>query len=160
MRCSAIRSTDSSRGGTVYGSYASQNVGLIKVETLPTSAFPVADVGDVLSGTTAGPLDYDSFGGYGIQATTLGAPTDNTVVAADQTYAKLIAALQAAAGPTYAYRQINPVDDQGGGEPGGNITTRVVASPAATSASASSATRHGPASPTARAAPPPPPPRS
>ncbi|MFE5915162.1 hypothetical protein ACFQ6B_39640 [Streptomyces wedmorensis] len=129
MRCSAIRSTGSSRGGTVYGSYASQNVGLIKVKTLPTSAFPVADVGDVLSGTTAGPLDYDSFGGYRIQATTLGAPTDNTVVAADQTYAKLIAAIQAGDCPTYAYRQINPVDDQDGGDPGGNIRVGFLCNP-------------------------------
>ena len=33
----------------------------------------------------------------------------------------LIAAIQAAGGPTYEFRQINPVDDQDGGEPGGNI---------------------------------------
>ena len=33
----------------------------------------------------------------------------------------LIAAIQAAGGPTYQYRQIDPVDDQDGGEPGGNI---------------------------------------
>jgi len=33
----------------------------------------------------------------------------------------LIAAIQAAGGPTYEYRQIDPVDDQDGGEPGGNI---------------------------------------
>ncbi|MEU1226535.1 endonuclease/exonuclease/phosphatase family protein [Streptomyces sp. NPDC005828] len=183
------------RGGTVYGSYASQNVGRVKVESLLTSAFPVADVGNVLGGTTAGPLDYDNFGGYGIQATTLGtltdnalAPettraqtagelavatynvenldptdpqakfdrlaagivgnlsspdivaleevqdnngaTDNGVVAADQTYAKLIAAVSAAGGPAYQYRQINPVDDQDGGEPGGNIRVGFLFNPA------------------------------
>ncbi|AJF68428.1 endonuclease/exonuclease/phosphatase family protein [Streptomyces vietnamensis] len=183
------------RGGTVYGSYASQNVGRVKVESLLTSAFPVADVGDVLSGTTAGPLDYDNFGGYGIQATTLGTLTDNAlapettraqtagelavatynvenldptdpqskfdrlaagivrnlaspdvvaleevqdnngatddgVVAADQTYAKLIAAITAAGGPAYQYRQINPVDDQDGGEPGGNIRVGFLYNPA------------------------------
>ena len=33
----------------------------------------------------------------------------------------LIAAIQAAGGPTYQFRQIDPVDDQDGGEPGGNI---------------------------------------
>ena len=33
----------------------------------------------------------------------------------------LIAAIQAAGGPTYQYRQIDPVDDQDGGAPGGNI---------------------------------------
>ncbi|WP_426404644.1 endonuclease/exonuclease/phosphatase family protein [Streptomyces sp. R-07] len=183
------------RGGTVYGSYASQNAGRVKIESLLTSAFPVADVGDVLSGTTAGPLDYDDFGGYGIQATTLGtltdnalAPettraqaagelavatynvenldptdpqakfdrlaagivgnlaspdivaleevqdnngaTDNGVVAADQTYAKLIAAVSAAGGPAYQYRQINPVNDQDGGEPGGNIRVGFLYNPA------------------------------
>ena len=30
-------------------------------------------------------------------------------------------AIQAAGGPTYQYRQIDPVNDQDGGEPGGNI---------------------------------------
>ena len=34
---------------------------------------------------------------------------------------RLIAAIQAAGGPTYEYRQINPVAHQDGGEPGGNI---------------------------------------
>ena len=34
---------------------------------------------------------------------------------------RLVAAIQAAGGPTYAYRQINPVAHQDGGEPGGNI---------------------------------------
>jgi hypothetical protein len=33
----------------------------------------------------------------------------------------LIAAISAAGGPAYQYRQIDPVDDQDGGEPGGNI---------------------------------------
>ncbi len=47
--------------------------------------------------------------------------TDDGVVAADQTLAKLIGAIQAAGGPTYDYREIDPVNDQDGGEPGGNI---------------------------------------
>ena len=34
--------------------------------------FPLADVGDRLAGTTEGPLDYTRFGGYVLQATTLG----------------------------------------------------------------------------------------
>src|SRR5262249_37413072 len=33
----------------------------------------------------------------------------------------LIAAIQAAGGPAYDWRQINPVNKQDGGEPGGNI---------------------------------------
>jgi predicted extracellular nuclease len=48
-------------------------------------------------------------------------PTDNGVVTADTTFGKLIAAVQAAGGPTYDFRQIDPVNDQDGGEPGGNI---------------------------------------
>jgi predicted extracellular nuclease len=183
------------RGGTVYGSYASQNSGRIKVMSLLASVFPQADVGDVLTGSTVGPLDYDQFGGYLIAATTLGSlqdnhlaaeqttaqaadqlaiatynvenldPTDpqskfdrlaagivtnlrspdvvaleeiqdnngatnNTVVAADQTYTKLINAIAAAGGPGYAYRQIDPQDDQDGGEPGGNIRVGFLFNPA------------------------------
>src|SRR6185369_1864353 len=49
------------------------------------------------------------------------AATDNGVAAADVTWSKLIAAIQAAGGPTYDYRQIDPVNDQDGGQPGGNI---------------------------------------
>ncbi|WP_327673878.1 lamin tail domain-containing protein [Kitasatospora sp. NBC_00458] len=47
--------------------------------------------------------------------------TDNGTVAADQTLARLTAAITAAGGPSYSYRQIDPVNDQDGGEPGGNI---------------------------------------
>jgi predicted extracellular nuclease len=47
--------------------------------------------------------------------------TNDGVVDADQTYGKLIAAITAAGGPTYTYRQVNPADDTNGGEPGGNI---------------------------------------
>jgi predicted extracellular nuclease len=47
--------------------------------------------------------------------------TDNGTVAADVTMNTLISAIQAAGGPTYQFRQINPVNDQDGGEPGGNI---------------------------------------
>lgn len=46
---------------------------------------------------------------------------DNGVVDASQTWSMLIAAIQTAGGPTYQYRQIDPVDDQDGGAPGGNI---------------------------------------
>ena len=37
------------------------------------------------------------------------------------TATRLIAAIQAAGGPVYHFRQINPVNNQDGGEPGGNI---------------------------------------
>jgi predicted extracellular nuclease len=48
-------------------------------------------------------------------------PTDDGVVDASQTLSKLAAAIQAAGGPAYAWREIDPVNDQDGGEPGGNI---------------------------------------
>lgn len=47
--------------------------------------------------------------------------TNNGVVDAAATYATLIAAIQTAGGPTYDYRQIDPVNGQDGGAPGGNI---------------------------------------
>jgi len=46
---------------------------------------------------------------------------DDGTVAADQTWNKLILAISTAGGPTYQYRQIDPVNDQDGGQPGGNI---------------------------------------
>ena len=39
----------------------------------------------------------------------------------DVTLTKLVDSITAAGGPTYQFRQIDPVDDQDGGEPGGNI---------------------------------------
>ncbi|MEK6322055.1 MAG: lamin tail domain-containing protein [Acidobacteriota bacterium] len=42
-------------------------------------------------------------------------------VDATQTYNQLIAAILAAGGPTYEFRQIDPVNNQDGGEPNGNI---------------------------------------
>ncbi|MUG95831.1 hypothetical protein F7734_27120 [Scytonema sp. UIC 10036] len=48
-------------------------------------------------------------------------PTNDSVVDASVTFQTLINAIAAAGGPTYQYRQINPVDDTNGGEPGGNI---------------------------------------
>ena len=48
-------------------------------------------------------------------------PEDDGVVAADQTYRKLIDAIRAAGGPAYAFRDIPPEDGMDGGQPGGNI---------------------------------------
>ncbi|OKH33733.1 hypothetical protein NIES2101_39680 [Calothrix sp. HK-06] len=47
--------------------------------------------------------------------------TNNGVVDAAQTYNTLIAAIQAAGGPTYTFRQVNPENNQDGGQAGGNI---------------------------------------
>jgi hypothetical protein len=48
-------------------------------------------------------------------------PVDDGTVDASATLDELVAAIQAAGGPTYDYRYISPVNDQDGGEPGGNI---------------------------------------
>ncbi|NMO34179.1 endonuclease/exonuclease/phosphatase family protein [Streptomyces sp. GMY02] len=63
----------SRRGGTVYGSYDSQNTGRLQIQSLGSTAdFPVANVGDTLAGSTVGPLDYNQFGGYTLVAAQLG----------------------------------------------------------------------------------------
>jgi predicted extracellular nuclease len=56
--------------------------------------------------------------------------TDDGVVAADQTLTKLTAAITAVGGPGYAWREIDPVNDQDGGEPGGNIRVVFLFNPA------------------------------
>ena len=48
-------------------------------------------------------------------------PTNDGTVAADQTLDMFTAAIVAAGGPRYEWRQIDPVDVADGGEPGGNI---------------------------------------
>ncbi len=172
------------RGGTYVASYNMPS-GRLLVATANGSV-PAANVGDVLTGATSGPVDWSTFGGYDIAATTLGgyqdnhlqptvatpqaadqlaiatynvenlAPsdpqskfdqlgsgvvtnlkspdiisveeiqdndgaTDDGVVAADQTLAKLTAAISAAGGPSYQWSEIDPVNDADGGQPGGNI---------------------------------------
>ncbi|MET8179197.1 endonuclease/exonuclease/phosphatase family protein [Streptomyces sp. NPDC005336] len=185
------------RGGALYDAYRDPNAGRVKVVSLLPYAqhpFPVADVGDELTGTTAGPLDYDNFGGYTIAATALGDLTDHglerertraqksdelsvatynvenlspktaqskfdrlasalvdnlaspdivaveevqddngatndAVVSAGATLKKLTDAIAAAGGPSYEWRQIDPVDDQDGGQPGGNIRVAFLYNP-------------------------------
>src|ERR671912_960365 len=47
--------------------------------------------------------------------------TGSTVVDASVSWTRLVQAIQAAGGPLYDYRQIDPVGDDEGGAPGGNI---------------------------------------
>lgn len=56
--------------------------------------------------------------------------TNDSVVDASTTLQLLVAAIAAAGGPSYQFRQINPVDDQDGGEPGGNIRVGFLFNPA------------------------------
>jgi uncharacterized protein len=46
---------------------------------------------------------------------------DDSTTDASASWNALITAIQAAGGPLYEFRQIDPVDDQDGGQPGGNI---------------------------------------
>lgn len=47
--------------------------------------------------------------------------TDDGTVAADQTFQRLIDAIQTVGGPLYSYRQIDPQNNMDGGAPGANI---------------------------------------
>ena len=55
--------------------------------------------------------------------------TNNGVVGAATTLQMLVNAIAAAGGPTYQWRQIDPVDGQDGGEPGGNIRVAFLYNP-------------------------------
>jgi hypothetical protein len=48
-------------------------------------------------------------------------PVNDGTVAADQTFAQLIATISTVGGPTYDWRSIDPVNNADGGQPGGNI---------------------------------------
>ncbi|MTD58435.1 hypothetical protein GKO32_31305 [Amycolatopsis sp. RM579] len=64
-----------SRGGTLYLGYDKPNMGVLKIESLIPYAqrpFPVVNTGDKLTGVTSGPVEYDQFGGYTLQANVLG----------------------------------------------------------------------------------------
>ncbi|MFE7980090.1 lamin tail domain-containing protein [Streptomyces shenzhenensis] len=62
------------RGGTIYQGYASPNSGRLLISTLTGDQLH-ANVGDTLTGTTTGPVDYSNYGGYNIQATQVGTVT-------------------------------------------------------------------------------------
>jgi hypothetical protein len=61
------------RGGTIYPSYADDDTGRLEVVTVPGGpAAPSASVGDTLHGATAGPLAYSQYGGYELEASSVG----------------------------------------------------------------------------------------
>ncbi|MFF5443810.1 endonuclease/exonuclease/phosphatase family protein [Streptomyces sp. NPDC012888] len=99
------------RGGTLYGSYESQNTGRLMVQQLAPLAqqpFPVANVGDRLTGTTEGPLDFNQFGGYTLTARTMG-----TVVSKDLQREKTKPQAQGElAIATYNVENLDPSDPQ------------------------------------------------
>lgn len=102
---------DNRRGGTVYGSYDAQNTGRIQIQQLAPLAqqpFPKANVGDVLSGTTEGPLDFNQFGGYTLTARTLGKVVDRGLKR-EQTRKQSRGELAVA---TYNVENLDPTDPQ------------------------------------------------
>lgn len=99
------------RGGTIYGSYESQNTGRLQIQQLAPLAqqpFPVANVGDKLTGTTEGPLDFNQFGGYTLVARTLGTVAAGTL-APEKTKPQ---AEQELAVATYNVENLDPTDPQ------------------------------------------------
>ncbi|MET9698062.1 endonuclease/exonuclease/phosphatase family protein [Streptomyces sp. NPDC006529] len=99
------------RGGTLYGSYESQNTGRLQIQQLAplaTQPFPVANVGDKLTGTTEGPLDFNQFGGYTLVARTLGTVKAGTL-APEKTKPQAGYELAVA---TYNVENLDPSDPQ------------------------------------------------
>ncbi|MFI8816545.1 endonuclease/exonuclease/phosphatase family protein [Streptomyces sp. NPDC055082] len=99
------------RGGTVYGSYTSQNTGRLQIQSLAPLAeqpFPKADVGDVLAGRTEGPLDFSQYGGYTLTARTLGTVLDRGL-RQERTRAQRDGELAVA---TYNVENLDPGDPQ------------------------------------------------
>ncbi|WP_030893653.1 endonuclease/exonuclease/phosphatase family protein [Streptomyces sp. NRRL S-474] len=95
-------------GGTVYGSYDAQNTGRFQIQSLgPTADFPKANVGDTLAGTTAGPLDYNQFGGYTLVASELGT-LESAGLKRETTTAQRSSELAVA---TYNVENLDPTDD-------------------------------------------------
>ncbi|MFJ8583130.1 endonuclease/exonuclease/phosphatase family protein [Streptomyces sp. NPDC093595] len=99
------------RGGAVYGSYTAQNTGRLQIQSLTPLAqqpFPKANVGDWLTGTTEGPLDFNQYGGYTLTARTLGTVADRGLereVTEKQRPSELAVA-------TYNVENLDPTDPQ------------------------------------------------
>jgi predicted extracellular nuclease len=96
---------NSVRGGSLYSSYNSQNSGRLQITTLLSSAFPTATVGDTISFAT-GVLDYSAYGGYSLNATSVGTLTSGGV-GKETTAAQSAGQLSVA---TYNVENLDPTD--------------------------------------------------
>ena len=94
------------RGGTYVDSYDIPSGRLLVATT--NGSVPAANVGDLLTGATRGPVDWSTFGGYDIAATTLGGYQDNGL---QPTVATPQAADQLAIA-TYNVENLAPADPQ------------------------------------------------
>ncbi|WP_306322601.1 endonuclease/exonuclease/phosphatase family protein [Streptomyces sp. CC224E] len=96
------------RGGTRYASYEDQNGGRLQIQSLGALAdFPKADVGDALTGTTEGPLDFNQYGGYTLVARELGTLEQSGGVERETTRAQQAGELAVA---TYNVENLDPTD--------------------------------------------------
>jgi endonuclease/exonuclease/phosphatase family metal-dependent hydrolase len=95
------------RGGTYIKSYAETPTGRLLIAPI-NAEVPAANVGDLFEGATTGPVDWSSFGGYTLAATTLGAYVDNHLEATTAT-AQAIDQLAIA---TYNVENLAPADAQ------------------------------------------------
>ncbi|GAA2289226.1 endonuclease/exonuclease/phosphatase family protein [Streptomyces kunmingensis] len=95
------------RGGARYGSYTSQNTGRLQIQSLGAAAdFPAANVGDVLYGSTEGPLDFSQYGGYTLVAREFGT-LKQSGLARETTRAQTSGELAVA---TYNVENLDPTD--------------------------------------------------
>lgn len=93
------------RGGTYLAGYDETPAGRLLV--MPVSgSVPAANVGDVLTGATIGPVDWSSYGGYTLAATTVGSRQDNGL---QQSVASASAADQLSIA-TYNVENLAPAD--------------------------------------------------
>ncbi|WP_295695051.1 lamin tail domain-containing protein [Lapillicoccus sp.] len=95
------------RGGAYLPSYAGTPSGRLLVSPV-NGVVPPANVGDVLTGTTSGPVDWSSFGGYDIAATAIGARQDNGLTPTSAT----VQATDQLAIATYNVQNLAPSDAQ------------------------------------------------
>ncbi|HEY3752262.1 MAG TPA: endonuclease/exonuclease/phosphatase family protein [Pseudonocardiaceae bacterium] len=68
------------RGGLLLPSYTDRDTGKLEIVTVAGGPkAPEANVGDTLTGATVGPLTYSEFGGYELEATTIGTLTSGGI---------------------------------------------------------------------------------
>jgi predicted extracellular nuclease len=112
-----VAASSNLRPETTFPRFQSLAVATFNVENLDPSDGPT--IGRLASQIVQNLRSPDLIGIEEVQDNT--GETNDGVVDASQSWNLLISAIRAAGGPTYQYRQIDPVNNQDGGAPGGNI---------------------------------------
>lgn len=110
---------------TVRGDATTMTVGTLNVENLDVGDDRFDEIAEIIVGHMGAP---DIVGLTEMQDNN--GPTNNDVVAADETAQRLIDAIASAGGPAYAYTDIAPERNKDGGEGGGNIRVGYLYNPA------------------------------